>query len=42
MRPLVAHNADFDIAFLNAELKRAAKTVIAWSRSGRLSLLTVP
>jgi DNA polymerase III subunit epsilon len=27
--PLVAHNAGFDIAFLNAELKRAAKPAIA-------------
>jgi DNA polymerase III subunit epsilon len=30
--PLVAHNAGFDIAFLNAELKRAAKPVIAPDR----------
>jgi DNA polymerase-3 subunit epsilon len=27
--PLVAHNSGFDIAFLNAELKRAAKPTIA-------------
>jgi hypothetical protein len=30
--PLVAHNAGFDIAFLNAELKRAAKQPIAAER----------
>ena len=30
--PLVAHNAGFDIAFLNAELKRAAKPTIATER----------
>jgi DNA polymerase-3 subunit epsilon len=30
--PLVAHNAGFAIAFLNAELKRAAKPVIATER----------
>jgi DNA polymerase III subunit epsilon len=30
--PLVAHNAGFDIAFLNAELKRAAKPGIAPER----------
>jgi DNA polymerase III subunit epsilon len=30
--PLVAHNAGFDIAFLNAELKRAAKSPIAPER----------
>jgi DNA polymerase III epsilon subunit-like protein len=30
--PLVAHNASFDIAFLNAELKHAAKPVIATER----------
>jgi DNA polymerase III subunit epsilon len=30
--PLVAHNAGFDIAFLNAELKRAAKPPIATER----------
>jgi DNA polymerase III epsilon subunit-like protein len=29
---LVAHNAGFDIAFLNAELKRAAKPPIATER----------
>jgi hypothetical protein len=28
-RPLVAHNAGLDIAFLNAELKRTAKPQIA-------------
>ena len=30
--PLVAHNGGFDIAFLNAELKRAAKPPIATER----------
>jgi DNA polymerase III subunit epsilon len=30
--PLVAHNAGFDIVFLNAELKRAAKPPIATER----------
>src|SRR5215469_13555004 len=30
--PLVAHNAGFDIAFLNAELRRIAKPVIATER----------
>jgi DNA polymerase-3 subunit epsilon len=30
--PLVAYNAGFDIAFLNAELKRAAMPVIAPER----------
>jgi len=30
--PLVAHNAGFDIAFLNAELKRAAEPPIATER----------
>jgi DNA polymerase-3 subunit epsilon len=30
--PLVEHNAGFDIAFLNAELKRAGKPVIATER----------
>ena len=30
--PLVAHNAGFDVAFLNAELKRAAKPTIATER----------
>jgi DNA polymerase-3 subunit epsilon len=30
--PLVAHNTGFDIAFLNAELKRAAKPPIATER----------
>jgi DNA polymerase III subunit epsilon len=30
--PLVAHNAGFDIAFLNAELKRAARAPIAIER----------
>jgi DNA polymerase III epsilon subunit-like protein len=30
--PLVAHNAGFDIAFLNAELNRAAKPPIATER----------
>jgi DNA polymerase-3 subunit epsilon len=28
----VAHNAGFDIAFLNAELKRAGKSLIATER----------
>jgi DNA polymerase-3 subunit epsilon len=31
--PLVAHNAGFDIAFLNAELKGAAKPTIATERA---------
>jgi DNA polymerase III epsilon subunit-like protein len=31
--PIVAHNAGFDIAFLNAELKRAAKPIIAPERA---------
>ena len=31
--PLVAHNAGFDIAFLNAELKRAAQPPIATERA---------
>jgi DNA polymerase III subunit epsilon len=30
--PLVAHNAGFDIAFLNAELKRAGRAAIATER----------
>jgi DNA polymerase III subunit epsilon len=30
--PLVAHNAGFDIAFLNVELTRAGKTPIATER----------
>jgi len=30
--PLMAHNAGFDIAFLNAELKRAHKPPIASER----------
>jgi DNA polymerase III subunit epsilon len=30
--PLVAHDAGFDVAFLNAELKRAAKPPIAAER----------
>jgi DNA polymerase III subunit epsilon len=30
--PLVAHNASFDIAFLNAELARAARPIIAPKR----------
>jgi DNA polymerase-3 subunit epsilon len=35
--PLVAHNAGFDIAFLNAELKRAAKPVYRKLAAGEAS-----
>jgi len=31
--PLVIHNAAFDIAFLNAELERAGRPLIAWERT---------
>jgi hypothetical protein len=37
----VAHNAGFDTAFLNAELKRAAKPPIATARVIDPSIMTM-
>jgi DNA polymerase III alpha subunit (gram-positive type) len=39
--PIVADNAGFDTAFLNAELKRAAKPPIATAREIDPSIMTM-